>query len=102
MPKPVGGRGIKAPYESTHIRIPTPIKTQIEAIIEDYREAVTSDLNQLTSYQIGSNNNSLTSLEAAKDEAKKQLKSKKGKYAEVAKILSFIYGVEVTKEELES
>lgn len=37
MDKPKGGRGKKAPYETTHMRIPLPLKLQIEKLIEDYR-----------------------------------------------------------------
>lgn len=102
MSKPVGGRGIKAPYESTHIRVPVPIKDQIELIIEEYKEAITQDINLLTTYQINRNGNSLTSLEDAKEEARRQLKRKKGKYVEVAELLSFIYGIKVEKEDLEA
>ena len=37
MDKPKGGRGKKAPYETTHMRVPLPLKAQIEKLIEDYR-----------------------------------------------------------------
>lgn len=30
MNKPVGGRGNSAPYKSTHVRIPEPIKDRVE------------------------------------------------------------------------
>lgn len=38
MVKPVGGRGNKAPYESTHVRVPVPIKSQVQALIDEFRE----------------------------------------------------------------
>lgn len=41
--KPKGGRGKTAPYKSTHLRVPEPIKDRIQAIIDDYRESL---LNQ--------------------------------------------------------
>lgn len=38
MVKPVGGRGNKAPYESTHVRVPLPIKADVQALIDEFRE----------------------------------------------------------------
>ncbi|MEM6754477.1 MAG: hypothetical protein AAF630_16080 [Cyanobacteria bacterium P01_C01_bin.38] len=32
MIKPVGGRGKSAPYKSTHVRIPEPIKARVEEL----------------------------------------------------------------------
>jgi hypothetical protein len=40
MVKPRGGRGKRAPYETTQMRVPIPIKTQLESLIADYRERV--------------------------------------------------------------
>lgn len=100
MVKPVGGRGIKAPYESTHIRVPVPLKPQIEAIIEDYREVVTQDINLLTSYQISANINPLTGLQEAKQIAKKHLRAKREKTQMIANLLSDLYQTEVTVEDL--
>ena len=37
MPINKGGRGKKAPYETTHIRIPTPIKEEVESLIERWK-----------------------------------------------------------------
>lgn len=39
MATPKGGRGVKAPYETTHIRLPVPLKAQVEALIADYRQS---------------------------------------------------------------
>lgn len=38
MNKPIGGRGKRAPYETTHVRIPVDLKPQIEKLIEEYRQ----------------------------------------------------------------
>ncbi|BAZ19125.1 hypothetical protein NIES4071_110100 (plasmid) [Calothrix sp. NIES-4071] len=35
-----GGRGKKAPYESTHSRVPAPLKAQITELINTYQEFV--------------------------------------------------------------
>jgi len=37
--KQIGGRGKRAPYETTHVRIPVDLKPQIEKMIEDYRNS---------------------------------------------------------------
>jgi hypothetical protein len=38
MKKPVGGRGKKAPYETTHVRVPVNIKPQVEKLIQEFRD----------------------------------------------------------------
>lgn len=40
MKKPAGGRGHKAKYESTHARIPEPIKPLVESLSDQYRAYV--------------------------------------------------------------
>ena len=37
MPKPVGGRGRKAPYQTVIVRIPVDVKPQIDKIVEQFR-----------------------------------------------------------------
>jgi hypothetical protein len=37
MNKPIGGRGKKAPYETTHVRIPVDLKPQVEKLVEEFR-----------------------------------------------------------------
>ena len=39
MVKPKGGRGIKAPYETTHMRVPKPIKSIVLSAADYYRES---------------------------------------------------------------
>jgi TRAP-type mannitol/chloroaromatic compound transport system substrate-binding protein len=38
MPKPLGGRGCKAPYQTMTMRIPVDVKSQVEEIVERFRE----------------------------------------------------------------
>jgi hypothetical protein len=38
MPKPKGGRGYKAPYETHQIRVPDPIADQVHTLIERYQD----------------------------------------------------------------
>jgi hypothetical protein len=46
--KQIGGRGKKAPYETTHVRIPVDLKSQVKLLVEDYRN---------NHYKIAENNN---------------------------------------------
>jgi predicted RNase H-like nuclease (RuvC/YqgF family) len=140
MVKPVGGRGNKAPYESTHVRVPVPIKSQVQALIDEFRERQTqlpvkpltsldedeeeeedldsdepSDSETIKSqaemvrryaFEIQSLKreidklNSLTSLEDAKQTAKTILKAKKSATQSVVKLLTSIYQVEITTDDL--
>lgn len=84
MSKPVGGRGNKAPYETTHVRVPVPIKHEIERLIEEFREGKQH-------YQ----ENSLTSFENALVIAREILKQKKSARVTVEKLLTAIYGQNV-------
>jgi hypothetical protein len=38
MPKPKGGRGYKAPYETHQVRIPDPIAPQVHSLVERYQD----------------------------------------------------------------
>jgi hypothetical protein len=84
MSKPVGGRGNKAPYETTHVRVPMPIKSEIERLIEEFREGRTQQQE-----------NSLTSLEDAIETARELLKQKKSARVSIEKLLTVIYGKNV-------
>lgn len=46
MKKPLGGRGKKAPYESVTVRVPVPVKAQVEYLIDKYIESSLSGVNQ--------------------------------------------------------
>jgi hypothetical protein len=142
MVKPVGGRGNKAPYESTHVRVPLPIKADVQALIDEFRERQTGQPKKpLTSLEVEEENetdeeedsyepsdietiksqaetirryafeihalkrdldnlNSLTSLEDAKQTAKTILKAKKSATQSVVKLLTSIYQVEITTDDL--
>lgn len=144
MVKPVGGRGNKAPYESTHVRVPVPIKAKVQALIDEFRdsqveqpnkpltpldesededdeddeddepsepsdlEIIKSQAETLQSYAFEIHAlkrdldklNTLTSLEDAKQTAKTILKAKKSATQSVVKLLTSIYQVDVTVEDL--
>ncbi len=141
MVKPVGGRGNKAPYESTHVRVPVPIKSQVQALIDEFRErqiqpsikpltsldetedeqdepdeqgelsdseTIKSQAEMIQSYASEIHYlkhkldelNSLTSLDEAKELARKILVSKKSASKSVSSLLTDIYKTEVTIDEL--
>jgi hypothetical protein len=142
MTKPVGGRGNKAPYESTHVRVPLPIKKEVQALIDEFRESQSkqavkpltaleendddededdednsdpsdletirgqADMIQRYAFEIHSlkrelqDLNSLTSLDEAKELARSILRSKKSAPQSLAKLLTSIYQIEVTVENL--
>ncbi len=145
MSKQIGGRGKKAPYESTHVRIPLPIKDRVEELknlyindqlehhdyltAEDHRlageykkllaesngkiqcrdnpltgidEKVDCRDNPLTGIdeKVDCRDNPLTGIDNALDLAKKLLKQKKSAKETVAKLLTGIYGREISADEL--
>jgi len=84
MSKPIGGRGNKAPYETTHVRVPVPIKHKVEQLIEEFR---TGKKQQ--------HRNPLTSLEDAVETARELLRQKKSARVSMEKLLTAIYGKNV-------
>lgn len=93
MTRPIGGRGYKAPYTTTHVRVPTDIKPQVEALIDNYRNNLltASNENLLTT----SEDKPLTSLEEGLVLAQEILARKQSARKSMALLLSSIYGVEV-------
>jgi len=136
-----GGRGNQAPYDTTHVRIPVPIKELVQAASKYYRETLfLPTLNVVTPLSAGDDDNqeddnrsdpsdletiqsqaqmiqsyaaeihylkhkidelnSLTTLDDAKQTAKTLLKAKKSASQSVVKLLTSIYQVEVTVDDL--
>jgi hypothetical protein len=79
-----GGRGLKAPYETTHVRVPLPIKEKVQQIIDDYKNDIVDAGNDILEY------------EDAVELAKKILKSKKGAAISLSKLLTGIYRVDTS------
>jgi predicted RNase H-like nuclease (RuvC/YqgF family) len=145
MTKPTGGRGNKAPYESTHVRVPIPIKKEVQALIDEFRDGQfkqavkpltaleendddededhdedednsdpsdletirgQADMIQRYASEIHSlkrelqDLNPLTSLDEAKESARIILRSKKSASQSLTKLLTSIYQVEVTIDDL--
>jgi thiamine phosphate synthase YjbQ (UPF0047 family) len=40
----VGGRGKKAPYKTSVVRVPVPVLEQVEKIIQEYRDSLETGL----------------------------------------------------------
>ena len=79
-----GGRGIKAPYETTHVRIPVDIKEQVEKLSQAFKEGTLEKPSQPVS------------LDEAVKIAEEVLKQKKSARVSIKKLLTSIYGVDVT------
>jgi hypothetical protein len=139
-----GGAKHKAPYESTHVRVPVPIKQQVEALINEFRASIDGfnkgetkpSESPLTSLEDDEDEDDgaepsdsetiksqaetiqayaseihflkhkldqlslLTSLEEAKELARKILVSKKSASKSVSSLLTAIYKTEVAIDEL--
>lgn len=84
MSIPKGGRGIKAPYETTHVRVPVPVKDHVQSMIDRYKEHGTLDVE-----------NSLTTFDEAVISAQAILSQKKSARVSMEKLLTAIYGQDV-------
>ena len=101
MTKPVGGRGKKAPYTTTVMRVPIRLESFFEEQIEQYREAVINNLYPDGDAYLESKITVVnTDLLRAKQEASKILRSKISKEKSIAKLLQVIYGLEINPEDL--
>jgi hypothetical protein len=79
-----GGRGKKAPYETTHVRVPMPIKTEIERLIRNFHQDSIDDEPKL-----------LTTYGEAIAMAQGILLQKKSARVSMQKLLTSIYGENV-------
>lgn len=83
-----GGRGKKAPYESTHVRVPLPIKHEVESLIEKFKNSeVTNEEKNIDS--------GFYDVEKAIDLARHILSSKKSAKVSMQKLLTSIYNVDI-------
>jgi hypothetical protein len=98
-----GGRGKQAPYTTTHVRVPDPLKAEIENLISVWRtlvdsgnvsptEAVDKMYKQLGYAQL----NLIDAIHAATQ----ILKEKKSANDSMIKLLTAIYDTELSKETL--
>lgn len=97
-----GGRGHEAPYKTVTVRIPEPIKLQVDIISSTYKElkllGKEEELKQFiqkVENGISSSNyetsTKLPSLEEAREIASKLLKQKQSKQATIEKLIQLLY-----------
>ena len=75
-----GGRGVKAPYTTTHVRIPEPIKDRVQALSEAFKSGEMSEP---------------MTVEEAVEAAQKILKQKKSARVSIESLLTAIYGKDI-------
>ncbi|BAZ36905.1 hypothetical protein NIES4101_28250 (plasmid) [Calothrix sp. NIES-4101] len=117
MNKNLGGRGKKSPYETTHVRLPLPIKDRVEALkslyisgeLDNYDKKLHEDSELADRYRnmlTGNNPPSVSDkklpvdLDNALAEARSILKSKQSARKSVIKLLTALYGIEITDDDL--
>lgn len=116
MDKPIGGRGKSAPYKSTHVRIPEPIKGRVEELKELFfsnrLEQHDNDLTEnkyladkyreelLNRYTLDVYENSHLDKGELIKLAKGVLKQKKSARHSVQKLLTGLLGEEISLEDL--
>jgi hypothetical protein len=101
MVKPKGGRGYFAPYQTTHLRIPTGAKTYLEEVIDCYRDKVLSgEVNPDVDWKpnSSSNSNCIPSLDEVLLLARGILKQKKSARQSIIKLLTALYKVDIDSE----
>jgi hypothetical protein len=84
MTKPAGGRGKKAPYQTTHMRVPEPIKPEVQRLIDRFH-----------GNDVDHSENSLTSLDEAIVLAQAVMLQKKGARISLQKLLTALYRREI-------
>ena len=95
MNKPKGGRGKKAPYQTTHIRVPVALKPAVEQMIAEYKDLVMNNIISADE-EITPNNYPLSQSLPNKAEmieiTEKLLKQKQSARKTVEKLLQALYG----------
>ena len=95
MTKPMGGRGKKAPYLTTVMRVPTPIAEKVESLIEGYRlSAINGQITQDDLRRIEPWHSEYTPISKTEaiEKAKEILTQKKSARVSIIKLLQVLYG----------
>ena len=92
MDKPKGGRGKKAPYNSCTVRIPEDLKDSVETLVEQYRLFILEGIE--------SKSNSIPSIDEIKSLSKQLLKGRSTRKDIAIKLVTSIYGITLTDEDL--
>lgn len=83
--KSKGGRGKKAPYDTTHVRVPLPVKAEVDAVVERFRNGGRTQQELVNKYD----------LDRAIQLANDALKQKKSARATMSRFLSEMYGQDI-------
>jgi FMN-dependent NADH-azoreductase len=92
--KPVGGRGLKAPYNTTIVRVPDPLLSSVKSMIDEYRELLANDKipsKELYQDSLNKVKTGAISKNQAIDKAKQVLKLKKSARVSLEKLLQLLY-----------
>lgn len=79
-----GGRGVKAPYESTHVRVPVPIKHMVEDLIQAYKDGEIDEKRELPP------------IDEVLVTAREILKKRKSAKVSIESLLTSIYGKDIS------
>lgn len=97
---PRGGRGQRAPYETTTVRVPKPILTEVEQLIGQYRAMALGGKDVLSEHKNLVPDHKID-FKSAIIKAQELLGDKKAsKKVTVKKLLESIYGEQVKLENL--
>lgn len=96
-----GGKAKKAPYETTHARIPTEIKTTVETISNSYKELKQNDDNQGINELLNKVNDVVIAGNAINDNSladDSEVKAKLMRLEQIEAILADFEGKAIDKE----
>ncbi len=97
MPKPKFGRGHKAPYETTHVRVPVPIQEMVQEFVDEWKELRFSEQDKLlTALEEGDKFRDRIELERVTEIAQNCLKQKRSARVTLSMFLSRIYQENIT------
>lgn len=96
-----GGRGRQAPYTSTHVRVPDPLKAEVEHTIREWKRLIDSGKmspTEAVAALIEPGESSCLSLNDAIVKAQEILKRKKSANDSMINLLTSIYSVDLPKD----
>lgn len=98
-----GGRGKQAPYTTTHVRVPDPLKAEVDNLIKSWRTLVDSgemSPTEATVQVCKPEHLACIDFTEALAIAQKLMKQKKSANDSMIRLLEAIYGVELSKDVL--
>jgi hypothetical protein len=94
--KSKGGRGHTAPYMTTHLRVPTAIKEQLQLVVDNYKELVLSgEVDVDPDQKIDLWETKISNKDEAVEIARGILKGKKSAKESMTKLLTALYGEKI-------